>query len=286
MAELEKLKRAVIKEEYIAITGDFQKAVILNQFIYWSERIKDFDEFIQQENKRAVQHGLDEQDLTCGWIYKTAEELSDETMLGLSSASMRSHIKALIDQGYISERNNPKYKWDRTKQYRVNLVEITKALMNEGYTLEGYKINLPFLEIKNGNDKNSRAIPKTITDTTAETNNKKKERKGKTSKSSYDEILSAVEDDSLRDLYYEYIKMRKLIKSPMTDRALVMLINKVNDLEPLDISRQKRLLETAIMNNWKSVYPLKDDNKLNNGETQCGNPFLEMLQEEYERKNV
>ena len=82
----------------------------------------------------------------------------------------------------------------------------------------------------------------------------KKERK----KSTYDDILSGIEDDSLRDLYLEYIKMRKMIKAPMTDRALTMLINKVNDLEPDNIERKKKLLENAIMNNWKSVYPLKD----------------------------
>ena len=88
----------------------------------------------------------------------------------------------------------------------------------------------------------------------------KKESKKKTGKkTSYDEILSQITDDSLRELYLEYIKMRKLIKSPMTDRALTMLIKKVNELEPADINRQKKLLETAIMNNWKSVYLLKDD---------------------------
>ena len=87
--------------------------------------------------------------------------------------------------------------------------------------------------------------------------NKKKERK----KTAYDEILSSIEDTSLRDLYLEYIKMRKLIKAPMTDRALQMLINKVNELEPDDIERQKQLLQTAIINNWKSVYPLKGEKK-------------------------
>lgn len=57
--------------------------------------------------------------------------------------------------------------------------------------------------------------------------------------------------------------MRKLIKAPMTDRALTMLIKKVNELEPSSISRQKQLLETAIINNWKSVYPLKDGQQQN-----------------------
>lgn len=89
-------------------------------------------------------------------------------------------------------------------------------------------------------------------------NNKKKNIKKKTD-SGYDDILKNIVDDSLRELYQEYIKMRKLIKAPMTERALQMLINKVNDLEPNSIERQKKLLETAIVNNWKSVYPLKNE---------------------------
>ena len=87
----------------------------------------------------------------------------------------------------------------------------------------------------------------------------KKESKKKASKpTSYDEILSQITDDSLRDLYLEYIKMRKMIKSPMTDRALQMLIKRVNQLEPNSIDNQKQMLENAITGNWKSVYPLKD----------------------------
>lgn len=86
----------------------------------------------------------------------------------------------------------------------------------------------------------------------------KDKEKRKKKESSYDEILSRVADDDLRELYLEYIKMRKMIKAPMTDRALIMLINKVNELEPNSLENQKKLLETAIMNNWKSVYPLKE----------------------------
>ena len=88
-----------------------------------------------------------------------------------------------------------------------------------------------------------------------EPNVRKKERRA----GSYDEILSVIEDEELKNLYYEFIKMRKLIKSPMTDRALITLIDKVNKLEPTNIERRKQLLENSIVNNWKSVYPLKDD---------------------------
>lgn len=173
---MEKLKRAVIKEEYIAITGDYEKAIILNQFIYWSERVKDFDMFIKQENERAISNGYTEIDFLNGWIYKTAEELSQETMLNLSVATIRTHIKALIQKGFLDERNNSKYKWDRTKQYRVNLVAIAQALYEKDYPFEDYKfenailkIKNGSLEIKNGNDENSRAIPKITSKTTSQT---------------------------------------------------------------------------------------------------------------------
>lgn len=88
-----------------------------------------------------------------------------------------------------------------------------------------------------------------------EPNVRKKERRA----GSYDEILSVIENEDLKNLYYEFIKMRKLIKSPMTDRALITLIDKVNSLEPVSIERRKQLLENSIVNNWKSVYPLKKD---------------------------
>lgn len=81
----------------------------------------------------------------------------------------------------------------------------------------------------------------------------------------YDEILSVVDDEDLKNLYYEFIKMRKLIKSPMTDRALTTLIDKVNTLEPSSVERQKQLLENSIVNNWKSVYPLKDNESKGGG---------------------
>lgn len=111
-------------------------------------------------------------------------------------------------------------------------------------------------------------------------NNKKESKKEKAAKkTSYDEILSCVTDVELREMYLEYIKMRKMIKAPMTDRALTMLIKKVNELEPEDLDRQKKLLETAILNNWKSVYPLKEEKANTSGGTIDFEAFDKMLKE-------
>lgn len=146
--EPRKLKRAIIKEELVALTGDFKKAIILNQFIYWSERVKDAKSFMEEELVRMTNHGMEIptedilEDFQNGWIYKKAEELAEETMLGLSKSNMLSHIKYLVDRGWLDQRTNPKYKWDKTLQYRVNLVKIQTDLQELGYSLEGYSLQV------------------------------------------------------------------------------------------------------------------------------------------------
>lgn len=140
---IDKIKKAVIREDLLSITGNYKEAIILNQFIYWSERVSDADKFIKIENEIARKNGEPERELLYGWIYKTAEQLADEIMLGLSSSQIRKYIAKLVDYGYIYRRTNPKYKWDRTFQYRVNLVNVAKALKSNGYSISDYKIDIP-----------------------------------------------------------------------------------------------------------------------------------------------
>lgn len=242
-----KLKRAVIKEEFVAITGDFIKAVILNQFIYWSERMNDVDEYIKQENQRAEKHGIETQDLTYGWIYKTADELSAETMLNLKHNTMRTHIKELEKMGYICSRRNPKYKWDQTLQYRVDIVKVSEALNELGYSLDGYKvriipqcqkstfecskIDIPVSEIDIHKFENRHAIPETTTEITfkekdisnkLDISKKKVEKKSTFKKPTADEVrdycLSAninIDADRFIDFYES--KGWKVGSAPMKD---------------------------------------------------------------------
>jgi len=143
-----KLKRVVIKEELVELTGGFEKALILNQFIYWSERRKDFDRFISEEQERARTEGKKLNiSKTNGWVYKSMEELAEEIMLGKSRSTISRHLKELIEAGYIESRSNPEYKWDNTKQYRVNLVKVNRDLLELGYHLEGYKFDYLYQKI-------------------------------------------------------------------------------------------------------------------------------------------
>ena len=141
------LKRVVIKEELVELTGDYRPALILNQFIYWIERMYDADKYILEEKERALKEDMEINiSESKGWVYKTAEELSEELMTGMSKSTIGRYIKQLVEKGYLHQRRNPKYKWDKTMQYRVDLYKVQLDLGKLGYALEGYKL-LPNIKI-------------------------------------------------------------------------------------------------------------------------------------------
>ncbi len=130
-----KLKRVVLKEEYVDLTGCPVQALILNQMIYWTERVKDFDKFIQEEKGRNPEVNMP---LTHGWVYKKSSELAEELMLGKSETTIRRAMLELVNSGMIRERSNADNKWDKTKQYRVDLALVAQKLSDIGHQLQGY----------------------------------------------------------------------------------------------------------------------------------------------------
>lgn len=144
----QKLKRAVIKEELVELTGKYQLAIVLNQMIYWSERSNDVDKYLEEEQERIDKYALPDEDVdlkvienqkTHGWIYKSSDELVEDTMFDVKPKTMRLYLKELVTNGWLDERRNPKLKMDRTMQYRVNIINLQRDLMKLGYYLEGYK---------------------------------------------------------------------------------------------------------------------------------------------------
>ncbi|OHW62934.1 hypothetical protein EUAN_07180 [Andreesenia angusta] len=246
--ESTKLKRAVVKEELVALTGDFKLAIILNQMIYWSERVRDYDKFIAEEKARYDKEGREiEMDLQNGWIYKTAEELAEETMMGLSPSNMRTQIKKLVGAGYLSERTNPNLKWDRTKQYRVDIVKIQIELLKLGYALEGYSLDGAFSaisEIEKASEENEKcnsmnqkikphkteiptiqnenAIPEitteTTTDTTTHTMEPEETVESKDSLEDKDQIQNIV---CVLDKKISYAEAKRILKAARGDMELI-----------------------------------------------------------------
>lgn len=131
MAKDTELKRAVITEELVALTGDMVAAVILRQLLYWCVRVKDVDNYIEEEKARNPEVKIEK---AHGWIYKSAAELLDETMLDVSRPTVHRRLSSLVEKGWLSKRKNPAH-WDRTMQYRPDLLKIEHDLNELGYTL-------------------------------------------------------------------------------------------------------------------------------------------------------
>ena len=74
----------------------------------------------------------------------------------------------------------------------------------------------------------------------------------------FQDILQHINDIELRNLFVDYVEMRRITGSPVTKRGLSMLINRCARLSNFDRQLQKEMLEAAIINNWKSVYLPKD----------------------------
>ena len=72
-------------------------------------------------------------------------------------------------------------------------------------------------------------------------------------------VLSTKEYDvELIALYRQYIEMREEINSPLTKIGLEKLVERAKELSKNSIRIEKVLLETAIINNWKNVYPPRE----------------------------
>lgn len=77
-------------------------------------------------------------------------------------------------------------------------------------------------------------------------------------------LKEEVSNESLQDLYLQYIEMREGMEAPLSARGLKMLIQRCERLAHMDLELQKALVEAAIINNWKNVYLPNEQDVENN----------------------
>nr|MBA3814643.1 hypothetical protein [Alphaproteobacteria bacterium] len=131
-------KVSIIRGELVDLMGDHRPAVVLNQLLYWTQRVKDFDLLLKEERSYHPSCNVSPRH---GWIYKTAQELNEETMLQVDRTTIRRYLSFLVEQGWLDERINQEHKWDKTTQYRVNLRKLHEDLLVIGYSLADLGFN-------------------------------------------------------------------------------------------------------------------------------------------------
>lgn len=240
---VQKLRRLVIKEEIMVLTGDYELALMLNQFLYWSERVEDFDKFILEERKRAENEGMEVNiDFQNGWIYKDMEELKEEIMCRSSISTLSRKLNKLVEKGWLDRRKNPKYNWDKRYQYRVNLKKLALDLMDLGYVLQGYKFDLQET-LKNANLQNEN--------------------------SNLHSASSNLQNENSRNCSINEDEQEETLKTPNLQNASSIFQNENSNLQnerALSIDYYNRLLnivcDTHNINNNNNIYNKTTDKEL------------------------
>lgn len=203
---------------------------------------------------------------------------------GTSKTSVQTNLKALIDKGYIEKEekyiNNIKF----VSYYAKNLHSIQKSCipykkvnggiqenciggMQKSCTniIDNNNIdnNINNNNNYNYNNKDNNTIINNKYNNNTSNNIYSNNNNNNDNNSNVNErqelvkvVNDLVKDEELKDLIVEFIKMRKLMKKPLTEFALKRCINKLSKLS-VNISKQKEIVIQSITNGWLDFYELK-----------------------------
>lgn len=174
--------------------------------------------------------------------------------LGISINRFTKHLKTLKESGYI--------KVERIKSGNLKAKNIYEIIMDE----RDRCINFRDIENKYHENKDieNEYLENEYTNNNSLNNNSvnnnsinKKEKKKK--KTDLDVLINEYTSNSfLQETIIDFMKMRKSIKKPVTERALKGILNKLDKLATTDDIKIK-ILENSIENCWQGVFPLKDN---------------------------
>lgn len=132
----------------------------------------------------------------------------------------------------------------------MNLIEIIKRT-NEKGIIEGWYIKINYLI-------NESTIPETTIpisplvapqETNTINNNNKILNNNINTKERY------FDNEELNEIFIEFLQLRKKLKAVNSDRAVNLLLNKLNEY---DDETKYKMIEQSIVNSWKGIFELKN----------------------------
>lgn len=143
-------------------------------------------------------------------------------------------------------------------------------------TIENWEI---YQSDNNNNEQQSEQQMNNKRTTNEQQMNTNKNIKNNKNISIYSIFDSYSDNTDLRQALRDYSIMRNKIKAPLTERAVTLLLNKLDALASTDDLKIK-LLENATLSNWKSVYPLKEERQQDKSRQGKPNKFHNFIQSE------
>lgn len=177
----------------------------------------------------------------------------------VSKVTVSRWIKALIDKGYISTEIELK---ENSKEVLHRYIKIVDNPINKNVDTPYQKCKDPLNKnVKTPINKNVKGNNTYINNTVNNTiDNKKERKKGKKEQTNYDQIITKlVANEEVKNELYEFIKMRKFIKKPLTNKGLELIIDDLFKLST-NPDEQIKILDKSIANNWAGLFPLKPAN--------------------------
>lgn len=208
------------------------EAILLKNIWFWIEK--------NRANEKNFYDGT-------YWTYNSTRAFN-ELFPYASESSIKRALKSLQEKGIIKTGNYNKSSYDRTLWY---------AFTDLGYSIVSNR-QMEMNKSSNGNEQNGLTIPDINTnDKTKDIKTNKKEKK----ETEFDFVINEnFTDEELKQTVYEFIKMRKAIKKPLTTRGLELMINKLKKMTS-NTNEQIQILNNSIMNNWLGIFPLKEEEK-------------------------
>lgn len=191
-----------------------------------------------------------------GWVNASyvCEELP---IMRLTPEAVRRRLKKLVKFGLLYHRQVKNSEvgtraYYRPTEHAVQLQSDTGATSkcDGGTTSKSHPVPL-----QSSNKDSSISDPSIINQSIT---HKKKEGK----RAGYDEIIdSYTENGELRSALVEFVKMRKMMKKPLTNRALSLLLTSKKGLDGLASTDAEKIdiVQQSIMRAWLGFFPLKDD---------------------------
>lgn len=219
---------------FITVNKDLIKELGLEEAILLGELASEYDYW---NNKNEIEDG---------YFYSTIENIEEKTTL--TAYKQRKCLENLKNKGIIDIQISgiPAKRYIKINEEKV--IEIFNNKLLKNLTTGCKKISQ--LEVKKLNGNNN-IINNNIN------KNIKKEKK----ETEFDSVINEnFTDEELKQTIYEFIKMRKAIKKPLTTRGLELMINKLKKMTS-NTNEQIQILNNSIMNNWLGIFPLKEEEK-------------------------
>lgn len=220
--------------------GDVNAAIFLQQLHYWIEK------GMGEEDEKGRR-----------WIYNSVRAWNEQ-MPWLCANTMRNIISRLKRDGLILTKPTKRV-MDNTLCYTIaydKLYEMSHDVCEKAdMTCHRVANNIP----KFGTSRTKAEFPTNITKTTTEITTKTTTRARRVKEREPDPF-SACEDEELRQTLKDFEEMRRVsCKKPMTNRAKILLLNKLKKLAGDDYDMMLALLNQSIEHGWQTVYPLKQE---------------------------